>query len=111
TLYDSIGMTVDSTGNVYVVGQTTSPVFPTTAGAFRQSYIGGTTDVFVTKLEASGSTLGYSTFLGGSAREWGRSIAVDSDGNAYVTGFTESGDFPTTAGAFQRGFGGLADVF
>lgn len=111
TFYDSLGVAVDSTGNAYVVGQTTSPVFPTTGGAFRPNYIGGTTDVFVTKLEASGSTLGYSTFLGGSAREWGRSIAVDSDGNAYVTGFTESGDFPTTAGAFQRGFGGGADVF
>jgi len=111
TQFDAIGVTVDTSGNAYVVGQTTSPAFPTTSDSFRPSYGGGTTEVFVTKLDASGSALSYSTFLGGSSREWGRSIAVDSEGNAYVTGFTESGDFPTTPGAFRRSLSGSADAF
>jgi hypothetical protein len=86
--------------------------FPTTAGAFDTSYNGGG-DVVVTKLNALGSALNFSTFLGGGAGEFGLAIAVDRTGNAYVTGTTDSTNFPTTRGAFDRkynGFGG-ADAF
>ena len=63
-------------------------------------------DAFVTKLNPTGSGLVYSTYLGGSGLEEGNGIAVGTSGNAYITGYTGSGDFPTTAGAFQTTFGG-----
>ena len=66
----------------------------------------------MTKLNASGSALAYSTFLGGTNRRSGRGIAVDEDGRAYVTGHTESADYPTTPGAFDTTFnGGYGDAF
>jgi hypothetical protein len=99
-------------GNAYVTGNTSSSNFPTTPGAF-QTTLGGPSDAFVSKLNAAGSALVYSTYLGGSGGE-GRDvhgIAVDVSGNAYVTGDTESSDFPTTAGAFQTSLGGVQDAF
>ncbi len=87
------GIAIDSAGNTYVTGYTYSTNFPT-KNAF-QGTNHGAGDVFVTKLNASGSALVYSTYLGGSGSEVGYSIAVDSAGNAYVTGFTSSTDFPT----------------
>src|SRR5207302_2803498 len=103
------GIVVDSSGNTYVTGATTSTNFPTTADAFQPSFAAGTcisgcTDAFVTKLDPTGSTLVYSTYLGGSDRDGGTGIAVDALGNAYVTGSTNSTDFPTTPGAFQASF-------
>ena len=65
----------------------------------------------MTKLDATGSGLGYSTYLGGNASESGTGIAVDGAGGAYVTGFTFSTDFPTTAGAAQTTHAGDADAF
>ena len=96
-------ITVDSIGNIYVTGNTTSPDFPTTTGAFDRTYHGGNWDgdIFVTKLNPSGSQLVYSTFLGGSSNDYGYSITVDTRGNAYVTGKTYSTDFPTTAESFD----------
>jgi large repetitive protein len=106
------GIAVDGSGNAYITGQTGSADFPTTAGAFNRSYAGGLTDVFVTKLNAAGTALLYSTYLGGTGNDAGRDIAVDGSGNAYVTGNIYSADFPTTAGAFQTVYGGgLEDVF
>jgi hypothetical protein len=93
--------TVDASGNVYVAGETFA-VYPTTAGAFQTAY-GGGQDAFVTKLNASGSALVYSTFLGGSSEDLARSVAVDASGNVYVAGSTSSTNYPTTAGAFQTG--------
>ncbi len=90
---------VDSTGNVYMIGETTSADFPITPNAFDS--IHKSHEVFVSKLSRNGSILLYSTFLGGSSIEYGRSIAVDTGGNAYVCGTTSSSDFPTTAGAFD----------
>src|SRR3989442_783710 len=73
---------------------------------------GGPNDAFVTKLDAAGSALVYSTFLGGSGYDQGYGIAVDAPGNAYVTGFTASTDFPTTTGAVDTTFnGGSGDAF
>ena len=89
---------VDVNGNAYVVGTTTSPDFPTTSGAFdEQGNKGGFSepgDVFVTKINSSGSALIYSTYLSGSELDIGYSIAVDADGNAYITGETFSVDDP-----------------
>jgi Calcineurin-like phosphoesterase/Beta-propeller repeat len=84
---------VDAAGNAYVTGQTVSTGYPTKDPL--QPALGGSTDVFVTKLNAEGSALVYSTYFGGSDDDFGRSIAVDSAGNAYVTGFTRSTNFPT----------------
>jgi len=73
--------------------------------------LGGTTDAFVTKLDAAGSALVYSTFLGGSSDDGGTGIALDASGNAYVTGATSSANFPTTPGAFDTTFNGVVDTF
>ncbi len=69
-------------------------------GAFQTTF-GGVIDAFVSKLNSSGSALVYSTYLGGSGFDHGNGIALDSSGNAYVTGGTKSSNFPTTAGVFQ----------
>jgi hypothetical protein len=104
---------VDSSGNAYVTGATTSSNFPTTSGAFQTTFADGSPDgdAFVTKLNPTGSGLVYSTYLGGSGSDDGHGIVVDSAGNAYVTGSTSSANFPTTPGAFQTTFGGSFDVF
>jgi beta-propeller repeat-containing protein len=105
-----LGIAVDSTGDAYVTGGTSSSNFPTTAGAYQTSY-SGNTDAFVTKLNAAGSALSYSTYLGGSGEDAGRGIAVDNTGDAYVTGGTSSTNFPTTAGAYQSSYSGNTDAF
>jgi hypothetical protein len=100
------GIAVDSAGNAYVVGETASTNFPT-ASPLQPAYGGGNYDAFVAKVNAAGSALVYSTYLGGSGQEAGRGIAVDSAGNAYVTGYTYSTNFPT-ASPLQAAFGGGA---
>jgi uncharacterized protein (TIGR03437 family) len=101
---------IDAAGNAYVTGRACSTNFPTTPGAFRSTYGGGYTDVFVTKLNAEGAAAIYSTYLGGTNGEEGWGIAADSAGNAWVTGVTYSTDFPTS-NPLQRTFGGDSDVF
>ena len=104
-------------GRAYVTGITNSANFPTTPGAFDTTFNGsvGDDDAFVTKLNASGSALDYSTFLGGAKFGGGSDIAVDVMGRAYVTGGTASADYPTTSGAFDTTFNGSVfddrDVF
>jgi YVTN family beta-propeller protein len=88
-----LGMAVDSSGDAYLTGHTSSINFPT-MNPIRSANAGGT-DVFVSKLNAAGSALVYSTYLGGSSDDNGTAIAVDSSGNAYVTGQTRSTNFPT----------------
>jgi hypothetical protein len=98
-------------GNAYVTGFTESTDFPT-EDAF-QDENDGSSDVFVAKLSSDGEELVYSTYLGGSDADEGRAIFVDSNGNAYVTGLTESTDFPTEE-AFQdenAGVDGSTDAF
>jgi hypothetical protein len=107
---EGLSLAVDSSGNVYVAGSTTSTNFPTTLGAF-QTVFGGIEDSFITKLNPTGTGLVYSTYLGGSLADIANGIAVDSIGNAYVTGETLSTNFPTTAGAYNTVNGGVADVF
>ncbi|MCG3111300.1 MAG: SBBP repeat-containing protein [Candidatus Manganitrophus sp. SB1] len=92
---------VDASGNAHITGSTTSPNFPTTAGAFDTTFADGG-DAFAAKLNSSGSTLLYATYLGGSDLDNGRSIALDRIGSAYITGDTASSDFPTTLGAYDR---------
>ena len=94
------GIAVDSAGNAYVTGYTGSADFTTTPDAFDRT-LGGLADAFVTKLDGSGTLL-YSTYLGGKRHEQGEAISVDGVGNAYVAGGTESSNFPTTPGAFDR---------
>ena len=100
---------IDSAGNAYVTGLA-PPGFPVTPGAFQTTF-NGAVDVFVTKLNSTGSALVYSTFLGGSGSEFGNGIAVNSAGNAYVTGLTDSANFPTTPGAVQSEKAAGQDAF
>src|SRR5260370_4453309 len=88
-----IGIAVDGAGSAYVVGYTYSTGFPTMNPL--EAANGGYIDAFVAKINPSGSALVYSTYLGGSGEDFGHGIAVDSSGNAYVTGLTDSTDFPT----------------
>ncbi len=107
-----LGIAVDSDGNAYVTGKTASTNFPITQGALQRTLGGGASDdVFVAKLNAAGTALMYSTYLGGTGGEEGTGIAVDAAGNAYVTGVTESTNFPTTPGAFQTASGGGVNAF
>jgi beta-propeller repeat-containing protein/FIMAH domain-containing protein len=97
---------VDGSGQAFITGETLSPNFPTTPGAFQVPRPGGQ-DAFVTKLSPNGSTFVYSTYLGGTGADRGQDIAVDSAGNAHVTGIVfTSTNFPTSSEAFQRTFGG-----
>ena len=91
---------VDSSGNAYVTGRTQSFNFPVTIDAFDPTFA-SFIDAFVTKLNADGSDIIYSTYIGGEELDEGLDIAVDPSGNAYVTGYTVSDDYPTTPGAFQ----------
>ena len=109
-LEEANGVAVNSAGEAYVTGATTSADFPTTSGAAQSSCgtapncNGRTRDVFVAKFNATGTGLVYSTFVGGSNREDGYAIAIDALGNAYVAGQTYSTDFPTV-GALKTTLG------
>jgi hypothetical protein len=97
---------VDGSGNTYLTGETGSINFPT-ANPY-QSGNNGASDSFVAKLDATGSTVLYATYLGGSGRDVGTGIGLDSNGNIYVAGFTGSADFPR-ANALQNNYGGGRD--
>ncbi len=107
----AFAVATDSTGNIYVTGFTASLDFPVSTGSLQTSKHGGAFDIFVSKLNPSGTGLIYSTFIGGSGDEEGYGIAVDTSGNAYVTGYTNSSDFPVTTGSVQTKYGGADDAF
>ena len=102
------GIAVDASGNAYVAGRTGSNDFPT-KNAYQGTYKGAH-DAFITKLSSSGDTLSYSTYLGGTGSDYGYGIAIDTSGNAYVTGYTASDDFPTNNPS-QSAFAGATDAF
>jgi aldose sugar dehydrogenase len=103
------GIAVDSAGNAYLTGGTRSSGFPVKSSGF-QSFRAGDTDAYLTKLDPSGSTVLYSTMLGGSATDRGSGVVVDSNGNAFISGYSASPDFPTQ-NAFQGFSGGSFDAF
>ena len=104
--YDSGNdIAVDNNYNCYVIGETNSKNFPTTIGSF-----GGYTGAFVLKLSANGSTLVYSTIIGGSNYTSGSGLTLDTNDSIYITGFTDSADFPTV-NAYNNTFTGSYDVF
>ncbi len=108
------GIAVDSTGAAYEIGNTGSANFPVTSGAFQTTCISCSLypAVFITKLSPSGSSLAYSTFLGGSGDNRAFGVTLDSSNNAYIVGWTTSVDFPVTTGAYQTtNAGGASDVF
>jgi hypothetical protein len=100
---------IDTSGCAYVVGETGSAGFPTLGP--EQASMAGDTDVFVTKWNAAGTGLVYSTYVGGSNRDVALGVAVDAAGDAYVTGFTYSGDFPITSGVLRTSFVGGSKAF
>ncbi len=109
---------VDAAGNAYVTGDTRSTNLPVTVGAFQPS-IGGISDVFnapggdafVAKLNAAGTALVYFSYLGGSGGDGAGGIALDPKGNAYITGYTFSNNFPLSANALQATHGGSFDAY
>jgi hypothetical protein len=119
------GIAVDANQIAYVTGQTDAdftptvpivppnvppPLFPITAGA-AQTVEGGATDAYLAKISATGSTILYSTYIGGNNEEIGYGVAVDASANAYVTGLSYSTNFPVTGNALQSANGGAADAF
>jgi uncharacterized protein (TIGR03437 family) len=119
-LDQAMDIAVDAAGNAVVVGRTLSPDFPV-RNAAQANFGGGTCpaggiadpcyDVFVTKLNAAGSALLFSTYLGGSGDETAGAIALDNTGNAFVAGSTTSTDFPVSAGALQKAIRGRTDAY
>ena len=101
---------VDSEGNVYLTGTTRSRDFPVTPNALQPTFGGGPDDAFVAKLSPDGKRLTYSTYLGGSDEDQARAIALDQSGAAYLTGRTQSPDFPSR-NSFQPKYGGGIDAF
>ncbi|MBN2106918.1 MAG: SBBP repeat-containing protein [Deltaproteobacteria bacterium] len=111
--YDYIyALTVDSSNNVYVAGNTQSATdFPATAGAYDGAYNGGETDAFAAKFNDNLTDLQAATLLGGEGADFGYGIARDEAGNIYVTGRTLSADMPTTAGAYDTVYDGDDDAY
>lgn len=101
---------VSARGEVTVAGYTASPAFPTKAGSYDTTF-NGAVDVFVTRLAADGKTLVFSTYLGGSGRDWATGIAVSKTGETTVCGYTESGNFPWTKGALSTSNKGGGEGF
>ncbi len=111
---------IDEKGNAYVTGKAsvyytqgndTTSHFPTTAGAYDQTFNGGECDCFVLKLNQDGSNLVFSTFIGGSDVDYGEAIEVDINGDIIISGITGSEDFPSTSGAYDETHNGRYDIF
>ena len=107
---NAAGVTLDNLGDAYITGSTSSSDFPVTAGVV-QNHLAGAVNAFVSELNPAGSALVYSTYLGGSAADHATAIAVDSAGNAYICGYTDSANFPVTNSAFQSTLNGKFNAF
>jgi hypothetical protein len=103
------GIVVDGAGDAFVTGQTSSSNFPLTAGSFSGGL--GTTAAYITELNAAGTTLVYSYVIGPTGTTKGHAIALDNNGQAFITGETNSTSFPVTSGAAQSTLGGGTDAF
>ena len=109
-------ITADNDGSAYLVGSTQDSAFPVTAGAFQTAFAGTANfgifpaDAFVAKLNPSGSAMVWATFLGGSGNDGGNAITVDPSGNVWVSGTTQSADFPTTVTVSPNGGEFLAEL-
>jgi hypothetical protein len=101
---------LDKSGDIYVVGHTMSPDFPTTAEALDETH-NGEFDLYFSILDPTGSTLLYSTFLGGSARDQRPNLALDAIGDVYIAGMTRSPEIPTTTSAFDTTHNGEIDLY
>ena len=107
-----LGIALDSSNNIYLTGQTQSQNFPTAGQQLQTGYAGDKDtffpmgDVFVAEVGASSHALTLSTFLGGSYGEWAGGIAIDGLGGIIIAGATDSPDFPTTAGVYQKNYAG-----
>lgn len=102
---------VDASGNVIITGGTMGTAYPTTPGAYDETF-NGARDIYVTKFNSTGSALLYSTFIGGADWDNAEALGIDDAGNVYITGITWSTDYPTSAGAFDRTHnGGRDDAF
>jgi hypothetical protein len=106
-----ISIVLDNSGNAYINGHTQSTNYPTTIGVFNEDYNGGDYDVFVTKVNSSGTGLIYSTYIGGAGADIGYAMALDSGCNVYITGYTESNNYPTTNGSFNQIYQGNTDAY
>jgi Beta-propeller repeat len=104
------GIAVDPAGNAYVVGTTASSDFPTTNGAYRTGYAGGASDIFVLAYTINGQNLLFSTLLGSHGTDEGNGIALDNADNVYITGDTDSDQYPVTSGAVQPNRKGGFDI-
>jgi hypothetical protein len=107
----SYAIAIDAVGSAYLTGATSPSNFPVRPGAFQTTYGGGGSDGYVTKLNPAGTALVYSTYLGGSGGDAGVGIAIDSSGNAFVTGGTGSTNFPTVNPVQPNYAGGSGDAF
>jgi hypothetical protein len=96
------GIVLGPGDTAYVTGRAQSDDFPTTPGAYDETFNGGNNDLFVTRLDAQGGSLVFSTYVGGNDHDDGTAIALDPAGNVYVVGFTDSPNYPTTPGAYDR---------
>ncbi|MFB3895136.1 MAG: SBBP repeat-containing protein [bacterium] len=102
---------VDSIGNVFITGYTSSTDFPTTSGIFDDQYNGNPTDTYVVKLNSTGSAMVFSTYIGGTNEDRGRDIKIDNSGNICIIGYTQSSDFPVTIGAYDTTYNEGYDIF
>jgi Tol biopolymer transport system component/photosystem II stability/assembly factor-like uncharacterized protein len=107
---EAVAIAADPGGNTYITGQVFDANLSPTIGAYQTTFGGGGADCFVTKLNPSGSTVLFTTYLGGAQGDYGNGITFDASGNVYVVGAAGAG-FPTTAGAYQTVFGGGSDGF
>ena len=106
----AVEITHDNDNNIYIAGSTNSEEFPSSDGGYDDSYNGGDRDIVVVKLSPDGSELLYSTFVGGTSAEFSNGIAIDNANFLYVSGFTNSSDFPTTSGCYDDSYNGVRDA-